>query len=176
MVLAIMLSLLVNKDYHTQLHNYLISFLDILIPHNSIFPHPPAEVTLSIHHSFGYSPLPGGGWQGEKLRLGKIPQPETLKQQVGGRREGDRERGNIRSGDYIKQSRRMGRRGGSMEMRVVSGMGQGGVLSRSSGAGVDNVVTGAATCGVSGHVPPVPGYLDLTILWGHYQDVQIYNP
>ena len=57
------------------------------------------------------------------MRLGKIPQPETLKQQVGGRREGDRERGNIRSGDYIKQSRRMGRRGGSMEMRVVSGMG-----------------------------------------------------
>ena len=55
-------------------------------------------------------------------------------------------------------------------------MGQGGLLSRSSGAGVDNVVTGAATCGVWGHVPPVPGYLDLSILWGHYQDVQIYNP
>ena len=43
-----------------------------------------------------------------------------------------------------------------MEMRVVSGMGQGGLLSRSSGAGVDNVVTGAATCGVWGHVPLCP--------------------
>ena len=60
----------------------------------------------------------------------------------------------------------MGRRGGSMEMRVVSGMGQGGLLSRSSGAGVDNVVTGAATCGVWGHVPLCPAiYLYLTILW-----------
>ena len=111
-----MLSLLANKDYHTQ-HTF-ISSLDILIPHNSIFWkyyfHIRRQKSLYLFtiHSDTVHCLGAGGreknWDLEKFLNRKLWSNKS------GEGEREIERGNIRSGDYIKQ--RAGGWGGELEV------------------------------------------------------------
>ena len=119
-----MLSLLVIKITTLNLTVYIFSryFYSTLLHISKIlFPHPPTEVTLSIHHSFRYSPLPGGGWKGGGGRAGREKNWDLEKflnrklwSNKSGEGEREIERGNIRSGDYIKQ--RAGGWGGELEV------------------------------------------------------------